>query len=333
MRAPRRTKRHAGSPSALGTARSFPVRSGEHVDLDRPRGYYIDFAYKARAPAWPPRWLGVGGRPLYVTVAQWGLGCFERYLAGEGESWLAGAAGAADYLLEKQETEGRHAGGWVHGFRYRHTYDLRPPWLSGMAQGECASLLVRVHAETEQGRYADAASRAMRPMGVASAEGGVRAPLGEGLFLEEYPTSPPSLVLNGGIFALWGCHDIGLALSDESAAALFREGAETLAANIDRFDTGYWSRYDLFPHPLINVASSAYHRLHIAQLQAMSRLHPDDELTRAAARFERYANSRLRFAYAFARKVAFRIAVPRNKYMAHRLPWRHRAERDGDEPA
>ena len=29
-----------------------------------------------------------------------------------------------------------------------------------------------------------------------------------------------------------------------------------------------WSRYDLYPHPLTNVASPFYHRLHIEQLRA-----------------------------------------------------------------
>jgi heparosan-N-sulfate-glucuronate 5-epimerase len=321
----RLSRRSRGSPSAFGTARSFPFRAGAHVERDRVRGYHIDFGWKAPAPSWPPGWLGAGGRPLYVTVAQWGLGCYERYLGGQGEQWLAGATGAADYLLEKQETDGRLAGGWVHGFHYRHTYDLRPPWLSAMAQGEGASLLVRVHAETGREAYAEAAARALRPMLVPSAHGGVRAPLGEGFFLEEYPTDPPSLVLNGGLFALWGTHDVAVALGDETARRLFAEAAESLAVNIERYDTGYWSRYDLFPHPVLNVASSAYHRLHIAQLRATFGLHPAPEIDRVAASFERYAESRLRFAYAFARKVAFRVVVPRNRYLAHRLPWSHRS--------
>lgn len=320
------SKRARASPGVLGTAGSFPIRVGERFDAQRVRGYYTDFRFKARRPAWPPLGVRKGPPRLYVALIQWGLGCYERHLAGEGKAWLAGAIGACDYLVEQQEQEGPRAGGWVHRRPYGHTYDLRPPWLSGIAQGEGASLLVRVHAETGEERYAEAASRALRPMTVPSGEGGVRAALGDGFFLEEYPTAPPSFVLNGGIFALWGLRDVAIGLDDASARDMFEEGTETLAANIERFDTGYWSRYDLFPHPLLNVASSAYHRLHIVQLRAMLAIHPSAELERAAIRFEHYAESRVRFARAFARKALFRMAVPRNRRFGGRMPWRHRTD-------
>jgi hypothetical protein len=320
------SKRARASPGPLGTARSFPIRIGERFDPEQVRGYYTDFRFKARIPTWPPRGVRKGPPRLYVALIQWGLGCYERYLAGEGEAWLDVAVAACDYLVEHQEGEGPRAGGWVHRRPYGHTYDLQPPWVSAIAQGEGASLLVRVHAETGEERYAEAASRALRPMTVPSHEGGVRAALGDGFFLEEYPTTPPSLVLNGGIFALWGLHDVRLALGDARARDLFDEGVETLAANIRRFDTGYWSRYDLFPHPVLNVASSAYHRLHIVQLRATTAIHPSAELERAAARFESYAASRVRFARAFARKAIFRMAVPRNRRVAGLMPWRHRSD-------
>ena len=119
------------------------------------------------------------------------MGCYERYLSGEGEEWLAAALGAGDYLLAEQEPDGRHAGGWLHRFPMRHTFRLPVPWLSGMAQGEAASLLVRLFLETDADRYAEAARRALRPLRRLSAEGGVQARLGDGPFPEEYPTSPP----------------------------------------------------------------------------------------------------------------------------------------------
>ncbi len=71
-----------------------------------------------------------------------------------------------------------------------HTYSLDAPWLSAMAQGEGASLLIRVHQRNGHERYADAARRALRILDLPTAEGGVRAALGDGFFLEEYPTDP-----------------------------------------------------------------------------------------------------------------------------------------------
>lgn len=309
-----------GSPGVLSTARSFPAAVGGRIRLGKVAGYYIDFRFKSEGPSWPPPWLDPG-KKLYVSIAQWGLGCYERYLSGEGEEWLAAAMGAGEHLLSQQERVGSWAGGWVHRFPLRHTFRVSPPWLSGMAQGEGASLLVRLHRESGDERFAEAAHLAVRPMRLLSAEGGVRARLDGGLFLEEYPTTPPSYVLNGGIFALWGCRDVGVGLDDPDALSLFEEGLDTLAANLYRFDTGYWSRYDLFPHPVMNIASSAYHRLHINQLRAMSLIAPRRELTEVAERFERYSRSRLNFTRAFARKVCFRLLVPRNRLLACRLPW------------
>lgn len=309
----RQPKGAPGFFSSVGTV-SLPV--GQRVRAEGLAGYYIDFARKARAPEWPPRWHGPPADELFVATIQWGLGAYERFVAGEGEQWLAGALGAAEHLVASQRDGGAHDGGWVHDAPTQHTYVLEPPWISGMAQGEGASLLARLYAETGEERFAEASLRALRPLQVATENGGVRVPLGSGFFLEEYPTDPPSLVLNGAFFALWGYRDVAIALGDRQAADQFEAGVESLAANLHRWDTGSWSRYDLFPHPVANVASSFYHDLHINQIRAMQLIAPRPELDAAEARFERYRASRRRRLAALARKAAFRILVPRNRLLA-----------------
>ena len=310
---------HPGSPNLLSSAGSFSPPVGSRIAGDGKGGYYIDFSVKADVPTWPAPWY-THNRHVQVAIAQWGLGCFERHLAGQGEEWLAAAIATADHLVADQADDG----GWVHGHAMPHSYWIEPPWMSAMAQGEGASLMVRVHAATGDDRYAEAALRALAPMQVPTSEGGVRVELDGGLFLEEYPTNPPSLVLNGAIFAIWGCRDVALALGDAGAAELEAEALETLAANIDRYDTGFWSLYDLFPHPVRNVASGAYHRLHIHQLRALELTTPRPQFAATLANFERYERSRACHARATAQKVAFRVMVPRNRRLAHRLPWAHR---------
>ncbi len=59
----------------------------------------------------------------------------------------------------------------------KHTFPLRPPWISAMAQGEGASLLVRVFQETGDERYAEAAQSALLPLDVDAVDGGARAVL------------------------------------------------------------------------------------------------------------------------------------------------------------
>ena len=241
--------------------------------------------------------------------------------------WLAGAIGAGDHLLAEQHVGGVHDGAWLHRVEMPHTYELRPPWVSAMAQGEGASLLVRLYMATRDERYSEGARRALAAGRVPSRSGGASALLNGESFPEEYPTEPPSFVLNGAIFALWGFFDVGLGLGDSEASQDFAQGASTLAACIHRWDSGYWSYYDLFPHPVRNLASSAYHHLHIAQLRAMSRISEHPELERAADRWQGYSESRVNNARAFAGKSAFRMVVPRTRSLAHRLPWSHSSRR------
>jgi heparosan-N-sulfate-glucuronate 5-epimerase len=304
------------SAGFFSNAASFFLPIGEHFDTHDVRGYYIDMRVKAAAPIWNAPEV-----PLYVGPIQWGLGCFERYLAGEGEVWLKAARDRAEELVESQHREGLQAGGFLHRRALAHTFALRPPWISAMAQGEGASLLVRVFQETGEERYAEAACRALLPLSVDSADGGARARLDGRAFPEEYPTQPPSFVLNGAIFTLWGLHDVGVALDDADARAAFEDGVDTLAENLHRWDVGYWSRYDLFPHPAVNVASSFYHDLHINQLRAMHRLIPRPQLIETADRWARFATSSSCRRRALAGKALFRVLVPRTSLLARRLPW------------
>jgi heparosan-N-sulfate-glucuronate 5-epimerase len=286
---------------------SFRQPVGTRIEPGEVAGYYLDLRVKARAPSWPPAELEPVELRLFMGVAQWGLGAYEHFLEGGDERWLAAAVATGEYLLERQEADGA----WLHRRPYPHTFKLDPPWPSAMAQGECASLLVRLHRETGDERFAESALRALRPFGTDSAAGGVRALLEGRPFYEEYPTQPPSYVLNGGIFALWGLLDVAVALDDAGARRDFEEGVDTLAALIDRWDTGWWSRYDLFSHRAPNVASFAYHELHIEQLRALMLVAPRPELESALARFVAYSDSSLCRSRAFAAKVRFRLLVPR----------------------
>ena len=292
----------------FSSAKDFRLLPGSNVDAERPRGYYIDFRLKARAP-WPPPWFDTpeGGFP--VNIAQYALGAYERFLEGEGEEWLAHATSAAEHLLGWQRADGA----WPHPEPYHHTFPLRTGWVSAMGQGQTASLLVRLNSESPNERFVEAALRGLRAMPVA--------PLGGGEFPEEFPTERPSYVLNGGLFAIWGLYDTWKALADEEVGARARAALDTVADNIGRWDTGFWSRYDLYPHPIPNVASSAYHLLHQSQLETTLLIHPRDELRAALERWRAYERSAFNRRRAFAQKSLFRLIVPRSNRVARRLPW------------
>jgi hypothetical protein len=299
-------RKAAELPGVFSSASVLSLPLGTAFEDDGLGGYAVDMRAKAQEPSWPPSWLSPTPRRLWVASVQLGL---------------TTAVDCADDLASHQ----REDGAWPHGYEYPHTFALPPGWVSSIAQGQAASFFARVHAATGEDRYGDVARAALRPMTVPAAEGGCLAHLGGGPFPEEYPTSPGSFVLNGGLFATWGFRDVAVALGDDAARGDWEAMVATLRDNLRRWDTGWWSRYDLFPHRVPNLASSFYHALHITQLRAMARLSGEAAFGATADRWEGYAASRARRTGAFAAKAAFRLAVPRNRALARRLPWAKRA--------
>lgn len=299
----------------FSTSRTFLLPIGELIEPEGVRGYPIDMRIKAESAEFPPPSMSL--ESLHINAIQYGLGCYERWLAGDGGEWLEAALAAGRYLLGAQD-----AGGTLwHGQALLHTYHLPPPWCSGLAQGEAASLLVRLHLETSEVEFAKGARLALRPLFTPIAEGGVRGDLEGTPWPEEYPTNPPAHVLNGAMFALWGMRDVAVGLGDDEAAREFETGIDSLVANLPRYDTGYWSLYSLFPHPVPNVASSFYHALHVSQLEAMYRFVPRPEFESTRLRWKAYSESTVCRRRAFASKALFRVLVPRNRLLAHRMPW------------
>src|ERR1019366_5938841 len=253
----------ARTPSDAGlfsSASRMVLPLGRASDPQGVRGYPIDFRVKAQSANWPP----IDADSLaddFVGLAQYGLGCYERWIAGEGEIWLDSAHAVGRFLLQTQEPDGS----WLNMRSFGHTFPLQAPWRCGMAQGEAASLLVRLYLQGHEQTFADAARLALAPLERPREQAGTCAWLQGARWPEEYPTKPPSFVLNGAIFAWWGMRDVGIGLGDPNATAAFETGVDTLAANLHRFDTGWWSLYSLYPHPVKPIASSFYHALHITQ--------------------------------------------------------------------
>ena len=323
-----RLRLNKGEMSVLGSERSFDMPVGRNwAPGEALGGYYIDFSGKCESAHWPPYWLEM--MEFYIAPVQWALGALEHYLDGEGDEWLAGAKAAGEYLISHQHQGGPQDGGWQHQIPMPHSYRIDPPWLSAITQGEAASLLVRLYLQTGEQKFAEAARKALAPMQVPVGEGGTLAFIEGSPVVEEYPSDPPSGVLNGAIFGIWGFHDVAVGLGDAAAQETFERLVDALVSNLHLYDTGYWSRYDIYPHPIANPASPAYHALHVKQLQVLSQLAPRPELEQAARRFEGYRASRVRRVRALTQKIAFRLLVPRNPLLAHRLPWNRSSRRRG----
>ena len=293
------------------TLRAAPVqpfrRSNPHG------GYYLDLRSKARGAGSPDAALALLRRLTAnriqanpVTVAQLGLGAWQL-----GEAWRDVQAAASVWLAEEMDGSGY----LPYLFAMPHTYRLEPPWVSAMAQGEAASLLIRAARTFDEPEFRTKAVQAAASLLKPDSELVFSTP--EGPVLEEYPTDPPAHVLNGWISALWGLYDIAAEMREHDGdgglyEAAFTAGAACLASRLPTYALSlHWSRYDVYPHRLVNIASPAYHGLHIQQLRAMAVLTSDVVFAQVAADWTIGLENLFTRGLAITRKVGFRLVGPR----------------------
>jgi heparosan-N-sulfate-glucuronate 5-epimerase len=277
----------------------YPVAAGSHPDASGP--YPLDLRPASAS-------FHLDGEGVVVAASRDGaayrnpvsvsLYALARHTeaCGTGDNSVAGAGRflvQARHLRQSQDSNG----GWQYLVPVTR-YGVAPGWYSAMAQGLAVSVMLRAYDMTGKQSYLDAATAAVTLLLAPLSEGGCADYDATGRpFLEECPSQPPCHILNGAVFAL-----IGLAEREHrvggSACAV---ATERLAAHLQDYDTGYWSRYDLrFPAP----ATLAYHSLHISLLTAAERLFPGHGFGGKAACWRSYLRSptcRLRAAAGKAR--------------------------------
>jgi len=244
-----------------------------------------------------------------IAIAQYGLGNYNLFRETGEDFRHQRFLRSADWLVDNQEF---HLGGnrvWLHHFDFEYRELLRAPWHSGLAQGQGLSMLTRAHADTGDTRYADAAEIAFKSFSSGMSEGGVVHIDSAGdPWIEEYPATPPTHILNGFIWALWGVRDHALATGSPAAHSLWERSVQTLSKNLSRYETKSWSLYDLSAQGRLQmVASGFYHRLHIVQLRIMANLTGDPEFDRYADRWGKFAGKRWNRLYNSAYKAVFKV--------------------------
>jgi len=204
-----------------------------------------------------------------VDIAQYALGNFEIYLDNGNEHHKGAFLKQADWLVSNITIKPGGFGVWEHDFVLPY-YSFKVPWVHGMAQGLAVSVLLRAHQLSGDNAYLESAKKAYGIFEKSMEEGGVRYIDKNGnIWLEEYPVSPPPHILNGFIFALFGVHDFYSATKNEKVLDLWKAGVQTMEENLNLYDLGYWSRYNLVhQHP----ATKSYHALHVRQLKVLCEL-------------------------------------------------------------
>lgn len=123
------------------------------------------------------------------------------------------------------------------GGRVRHT--LHAPWWSAMAQGEALSLFVRLFEATGEKKWRTAADQTFLTLddrGPRKKPWSVYVDRRKYLWFEEYAgDTPPLIVLNGHMFAMFGLWDYHHLTGSPKAARLFDAGATTLREYLPLF--------------------------------------------------------------------------------------------------
>jgi hypothetical protein len=250
--------------------------------------------------------LGLQYNP--IAVAQYGLAAYNQFKRGEGNAWLDKSVCIADWLVENLLPNAAGVPVWNHDFDWEYRDTLQAPWYSGLAQGQGISLLVRAYLETGREAYLQAAARGFESLTKTVDEGGVIYVDERGdRWIEEYIVDPPTHILNGFLWGVWGVHDYALASGSVEAASLWEASVRTLARNLPSYDIGFWSLYEHSGTRLKMVASPFYHSLHIVQLKIMGRLTGEPVFDEYAAKWDAYRGSKLKKGAALAYKGVFKL--------------------------
>jgi heparosan-N-sulfate-glucuronate 5-epimerase len=219
-----------------------------------------------------------------VTIAQYGFILHSLHMRGVCSAALPTLTKLLGWFEKnKSTTENREF--WRQQAPSEN-YGLPTGFVCGMAIGEAISLYLRMYQLVGDPTLLATAEGAYRFLTVPFEAGGVRRVDTAGhLWFEEYPTEPPSYVLNGFIYILFGLYDLFRVTGEPGVKRDIEACLDTLRANLPRYDVGYWSLYDQLKRELVSVY---YQRnVHVPQMEVLYALTGDPVFRIYADRWRR----------------------------------------------
>lgn len=190
--------------------------------------------------------------------------------------------------LKENYTEYKDA--YVYPFPYAiKSFGEKPGWISGMYQGIILSAFVRAFIIFQDDEYLHFMQKVYNsyqlPLGE---EYGFKVEDKYGLWFEESMLTPPTHILNGFVYAIFGLYDYFKLTNDQAVKKLIDRCFDTLTTTLPKYDMGYWSYYDLNG----TIASYSYHnRMHIPLLKVLYKISGIPVFNEFAIKWERYSKS------------------------------------------
>lgn len=136
---------------------------------------------------------------------------------------------------------------WTYGFNNSYNdVTTIAPWASAFAQSYVIEAFLRNEAKTARAELMNYAKKAANAFRVPTSKGGLLSSSKEGMpWFEEVPND--THILNAHIVSSNILYELGKESGLDEFTAMHKNGAESLSRTIQKFDNGYWTRYDLNP--------------------------------------------------------------------------------------
>jgi heparosan-N-sulfate-glucuronate 5-epimerase len=281
-----------------------------HYEFSTLENYYIDFTaktfYKGPYEQGVPilDYKGEIGKQFNpCAIAQYGLGWYTRYKAGDANA-ISSFIHAANWLCDNIRIIDEKRGAWYYNFDL-DSYSIKAPWCSALAQGQGISLLLRAYLQTGNLKYLKTSEYAMNHMLHPVEQNGLLYTQGSNIYFEEVVSHRLTAILDGMIFSIFGLYDYYFVTQEHSS--LLKKSVNTIKNILPQYDLGFWSRADLYNQSPPMISSLFYHNLHIEQLKALFHLSGIELFDFYQKKWGRYQKNSLYRWYAFVKKVLFKI--------------------------
>jgi len=251
--------------------------------------------------------IGIQYNP--IAIAQWSLGNYNLWKKNNSQDCYKKFIKGADWLHNNLNLNNENIYVWQHHFNWVYKENLINPWHSGLAQGQGLSVLVRAYQISQNQKYLESAKKAYQSFLIDTSKGGVTfTDKDDNVWIEEYiMKKSPTHILNGFIWGLWGVYDYWLLTKDDSVKKLFNRYIKTVLNNVEKYDIGYWSLYELSNLKIKMRASIFYHKLHIVQLQILFNMTGIEDFKNVSEKWNNYLNKKFNVFKATIMKVLFKI--------------------------
>jgi hypothetical protein len=244
-----------------------------------------------------------------IAISQWSLGNYNLWKKKNDKDAFRKFLLGADWLLNNYSKNKFNQYVWVHTFNWVYKEELVSPWYSGLAQGQGLSVLCRAYTETGNNQYLKLSKKIYNSFLEDVYNGGVTfKDKNNNIWIEEYiMKKKPTHILNGFIWGLWGIYDYWLITNDNKVYQLFKQYVKTIKENLQRYDIGYWSLYELSDLKIKMRASRFYHKLHIVQLNILSEMSKEKVFGEVAKKWSSYEDKKLNILKTTLMKIIFKI--------------------------